>query len=184
MIIAIKNRRVDLSVAWSRIKCQVVKSGDCLVFNGHRDKDGYGLLTIGDKTYRTHRLSFAFHNSRLDSSLLVCHHCDNRACVSPVHLYQGTNRDNATDRVIRGRSARNKNPNFGVDNGRAILPRLGSACVRALFVGNGCMVVQTADYLNVSASTLSRYLRKYAIATIHGRGGTTPRTWTLLPEST
>lgn len=34
----------------------------------------------------------------------VLHHCDVRECCNPAHLYLGTNKDNARDRVLRGKA--------------------------------------------------------------------------------
>lgn len=36
--------------------------------------------------------------------LHVLHHCDNRACCNPYHLFLGTNKDNVDDKVSKGRA--------------------------------------------------------------------------------
>jgi hypothetical protein len=41
----------------------------------------------------------------------ICHHCDNRLCVRPEHLFVGTRQDNMDDMISKGRSNRGeRNP--------------------------------------------------------------------------
>lgn len=68
---------------------------------------GYGECSIGkaghSKHWRAHRLSYYVHHGELVAGLVIMHSCDNRPCVNPKHLSQGTVTDNNTDAVNKGR---------------------------------------------------------------------------------
>lgn len=43
---------------------------------------------------------------------IICHRCDNPACVNPEHLFSGTNQDNVDDKVNKDRQQRGSGVNF------------------------------------------------------------------------
>jgi hypothetical protein len=80
---------------------------ECWLWGGHINAwHGYGeyVPTRGTR-WRAHRLSFFLHHGPLKEGLVVMHSCDNRWCVNPAHLSQGTLLDNGRDCVAKGRHA-------------------------------------------------------------------------------
>lgn len=74
---------------------------------------GYGQFYMAHepKNIRyAHRASYLIHFGEFDLDLLVCHHCDNRKCVNPDHLFLGTQSDNITDAQNKGRFTKATHP--------------------------------------------------------------------------
>lgn len=82
--------------------------GSCLVWTGGTTVDGYGLVKIGKKTLRAHRVAYYLKTGIDPGTLRVCHKCDNAPCCEPSHLFQGTSSDNRIDCVTKGRHASRK----------------------------------------------------------------------------
>jgi hypothetical protein len=78
---------------------------DCWKWTAAIDSTGYGRLGMGGRkagTIHAHRLSFLLHNEFIPEGCEVCHHCNHRWCVNPLHLYAGTRSDNMKDCVRAG----------------------------------------------------------------------------------
>lgn len=75
----------------------------CWIFNGSKDRDGYGVFGKLGKQIRAHRASYEFHIGNIDNGLIVCHKCDNPSCINPDHLFLGTHKDNSQDMSFKNR---------------------------------------------------------------------------------
>lgn len=76
--------------------------GDCIiVVEGKRDEDGYARVWWQGRGWRAHRAVWIRLHGPTTKSVL--HHCDTPPCINPAHLYSGTQQDNMTDRLKRGR---------------------------------------------------------------------------------
>jgi len=87
-----------------RFFSQVKYSDDCWEWIGTLRRDGYGKFGANYKYYQVHRWSYEYFIEPL-GDLLCCHHCDNKKCVNPFHLFAGTQKQNVKDCIDKNRHA-------------------------------------------------------------------------------
>lgn len=84
----------------------------------------------------------------------ACHTCDNRGCVNPAHLYEGTRKQNMADCTARGRH----NKPRGEDHWRAKVSAEQVAEMRNL-TDEGWTRKALGEKYGIHAATVSRIVR-------------------------
>lgn len=82
----------DAAAAWKRIEPRLDTSGECWLWTGRTNHDGYAEVWCGSAYRRVHRVAFA--HFRGDTPMELDHLCRNRACANPSHLEPVTSQEN------------------------------------------------------------------------------------------
>lgn len=117
-------------------------------------KTQYGYLSIANVAYLAHRISFLMSHGRIDPDLLVMHSCDNRRCVNPAHLSQGTDMDNIRDAKDKGRLQK------GERNGMAKLSEKEVIAIRRAYELEGVSMQSLAVIYNVWVPCIWRIIHR------------------------
>jgi hypothetical protein len=138
-----------------RIKRNVTIKDSCWEWNKALFKDGYGQIQEGGKSQRAHRVSYLTFVGEIKEGMCVCHSCDNPKCVNPEHLFLGTYKDNALDKVVKNRQAK------GALNGNSKLTPRKAFIIKTL-LNMKQLHKEIATKFKISVPTVSRISRNIA----------------------
>ncbi len=112
---------------WKRIDKK--SDNECWEWMGPITGRGYGSISIDCKECAVHRLVYELIIGFIPNGLCVLHHCDNKKCCNPSHLWLGTNQDNVNDRDNKQRQC------LGEKNGQAKLNQNDVRDIRRIYDG-------------------------------------------------
>ena len=142
---------------------KVFSESGCRMWDGHRDKDGYGIacmtLSDGKKNRKVHQLVYESVYGKIPNGLFVCHACDTPSCVNIDHLFLGTAKENNHDMIGKGRQKYGKQNNNGARNPMARLTAESVLLMRNLYAG-GATLSGLCERFNISRSHAHKIVKK------------------------
>ena len=143
---------------WLRVERKV----GCWGWKGGKAGYGYGNVYYNRQLMlRAHRLSWALANGPIPKGLKVLHKCDNPPCTNPDHLFLGTDKDNAHDRMRKGRPGSHYYRN-GEKNPYAHLTTEKVKFIRAVYKPKEIVSSDLAWLFGVSSTTIKLIIRRIA----------------------
>ena len=134
-------------------------------------KSGYGKIFDSGKLEGAHRVSWKLEHGEIPDGLCVLHHCDNRKCVRPSHLFLGTHKDNTDDMWSKNRGSRS-----GAGDKKAVGARHGMAKLSEA-------EAREVKALRLSGSPLKAIASKYGISDVTVSDIANGRRWKCLLEA-
>lgn len=129
---------------WSKV--DVGELDECWEWLAGKSAGGYGKFSIHYETWMAHRVVWILTYGPIPEGLCVCHHCDNKSCCNPYHLFLGTRGDNNRDAMRKGR----KSKKLTEDDVREI---------REIYADNTQTQQDIADEFDVRVSQINKILR-------------------------
>ena len=138
---------------------KVKKTKKCWIWTAGTRGNGYGTLKLNRKSIDAHRVSWMLTNGIIPDGVWVLHHCDNRLCVRPDHLFLGTPRDNVIDMMKKGREKMPGNFKKGVPNIRRKLSEEIVRLIRKEYIETLTSYSKLAKKYNIAKTPIANLLR-------------------------
>lgn len=135
--------------AEERFWAKVDQSGECWLWTGCKDDQGYGTFGVEKHTVRAHRFAWTLTHGPIPNGVDVCHSCDNPSCVRVDHLFLGTQQDNSDDMKRKRRQP------HGIRHGMAVLTDSDVIAIRQRYAAGGVTLTQLGREYGVVHSAIS-----------------------------
>lgn len=152
---------MDAVKFWTHVEPEL--NTGCWLWSAAINDLGYGKLSFNGRTQKAHRVAWSLRHGSIADGLCVCHRCDTPACVNPGHLWLGSHRANAEDKVAKGR-ARN-GTTCGEANVRATITADQAREIRRLS-GTGWRGPRISASLGISINVVRQVARGYTWADV------------------
>lgn len=141
-----KNRKIKGLTLRQRFLNKIkISNNGCWEWDAAISTMGYGCIVDNSGTTKAaHRISYELYIGEIPKGFFICHKCDSRKCVNPLHLFLGTQQDNVDDMMNKGR--------HGNGYGRAIHPS-----VRHYALGCRCKECRYLVHLKYIISKSNRF---------------------------
>jgi hypothetical protein len=142
---------------WSRV---VRHDEGCWEWRGGHISSGYGEIS-DYKPLLAHRVSWELHYGPIPEGMGVLHHCDNKECSRPDHLFLGDARANARDLVNKGLHYSRQHPEKVLRGERHGMSKVTEEQVREIRELAGTMnQMQIAAKYGITHSAVSLIIRR------------------------
>lgn len=150
-------RRSAVERFWEKVNKDAPNG--CWEWTGSQHDFGYGSIYVNNKMMLTHRFSYELHNGPIPPNMFCCHTCDNPRCCNPQHLFLGSNNDNVSDMIKKGRDSRG--------TGSAKLTEAQVIEIRQKYAQGSVTHMELASEYGLDRSSVSSIIRR--------------RTWSHIP---
>ena len=136
---------------WSRIDKSAGSEGCWIWRNG--GGGGYGGFRLHGKQKGPHRIVYELSFGPIPDGQCVLHHCDNKKCCNPAHLFIGTNQANVDDKIAKLRQPK------GQAHGMSRLGATDVVRMRWLYESGGLSYRELSRLFRVAAGHVGRICR-------------------------
>lgn len=146
----------EIKVIRVRFMAKVVKGPNCWTWKGFtQTPGGRARMRIKNRIYYAYRVAYVLEHGSIPDGLVVCHRCDNPACVRPDHLFAGTQADNVQDMTDKGR--RKSKPRYGADHHKVTVTDEQVAWAVEMWTSGQMTQKAIGEALGVKQNTVSNW---------------------------